>query len=185
MSGVEAPENPLVGAYWSARKETRGECAARIVTFLHSIAFDPMLSRWCHLMRTSKSVKKSFEASVECVEKHLRQNHTDIPRRPIPQLGFSLGVWNCDFESSVGFSVTCGCYSTVVGNAAVLTLPRQVPPGDAAAMARFRTLVEKAAVAFDPEVAVATSSELNARGARSVRENPSWIRYERGRGFVA
>lgn len=177
-------ENPFVGAYWTAREENRAECADRVVTFLRSVADEPLLSHWCLTGRTRRSAKKPFVVSREGVEHHLRQNHTDIPRRPIPELGFSLSIWNCDDEASAGLMLTCGCYSQKAGNAVVLSLPRQVPP-TGAALTWFRGLVEKMAAAFDPDVAVATSSELNAHGTRSVRENEAWIRYERGRGVIA
>jgi hypothetical protein len=184
MHSGMATEHPFVGAYWTAREETRIACAGRIAAFLRSLAGKPLLSRWYLKGRSRTTAVTPLDLTVEGIAKKLRQNHTDIPRRPIPDLGFSLGIWNGDDEASAGLMLKCGAYSTWVGNSVVLSLPRQEPPNDAAALARFRELVEKIAAAFDPDVAVPTSSELNARGGRTVRENEAWSRYERGRGIV-
>lgn len=177
-------ENPFVGAYWSAREEGRAECANRIVNFLRSLADEPLLSRWHLKGWTRKTAVAPLELTVEGIAKRLRQNHTDIPRRPIPDLGFSLGLWNGDGKASAGLMLTCGAYAQRVENSVVLSLPRQEPPKDPIAVARFRQLVEKLAAAFDPDIAVATSSELNSRGSGTIRENQAWVRYERGRGVI-
>jgi hypothetical protein len=117
---------------------------------------------------------------AETLEQQLRPHYTDIPKKPVPDLGFSLGLWNGDEKAIAGFHITCGAYNKFVGNAFVLNLPRQEPPSDAASLEWFHALVRKAVDAFDPEVAVATSTELNARGSGTVREHEAWIKYRRG-----
>jgi len=177
-------ENPFIGAYWSARQETRRECAERVAKFLSSIAEDPVFARWSRKSYSRKAPKAPIEITVETIERQLKEQFTDIPKRPMPELGFSLGIWNGNNEASAGFSVTCGAYSKIVSNAVVLNLPRQEPPRDAASFERFHALLKNAVEAFEPDVAVATSSELNARGSGTVRENEAWIKYRRDQGTV-
>jgi hypothetical protein len=177
-------ERPFIGAYWSARRETRRECAARILKFLHSLSDDPLFVRWYQTGRGLNVAKIPIEITIDSIGSRLSEQFTDIPKKSMPELGYSFDVWNGNEEISARFRVTCGAYSSVIGNSAVLSLPRQEPPCDQPAIRRFHALLSAAVEAWDPEVAVATSSELNARGSGTVVENPAWIKYRRGSGVI-
>ena len=178
-------EKPFVGAYWSAREESRRECAQRIFSFLESLSDDCLFAKWCLTGRNPKTAKKSLELSVDAIEQRLKAHYTDEPRVPMLDLGFSLDIWNGQDASSAGFRATCGGFSRVVGNSAVLSLPRQEPPREAATLERLHALVRNAVSSFDPDVAIATSSEFNARlGGGPAPKNGGWITYRRGEGTM-
>jgi hypothetical protein len=177
-------EKPFIGAYWTARKEDRHECAGRIFSFIRGLSVEPLFEHWCLTGWNRRSSKKTLEVTIGGIERQLKAHYKDIPKEPIPDLGFNLSIWNGKEETPVGLMVTCGACTKAVDNAVVLNLPRQPPPSDAATVEWFHALVKKAVDAFDPEVAVATSIELNARGSGTVRENEAWIKYRRGQGAV-
>lgn len=106
------------------------------------------------------------------------QNRRDMDRVPIPELGFSAGLWNGDFERGVGLSVNCGVWSRVVPNSFVLKLPKV---GEAVelytaqtAMAVFRVVVD----AWEPEWATWSSAALRElQGAEPPAKVMGWATY--------
>lgn len=74
-------------------------------------------------------------------------NHTDMPRRPIPELGWSMGLWSGGPDDecySIDFH--CGAYSDYVGNRVVMDLPSAGPlcidASPERALKAYETLVE-------------------------------------------
>jgi hypothetical protein len=180
-------ERPFVGAYWSARKETRHESAVRVAAFLDSIAEHPPLVGWRLTGRSRKAALAGpLEISVEAIEHQLRTNNRDMDGSVIEDLGFSLYVWNGNDNLSASFHVTCGGWSDYVNNWAVLSLPPQIAPIDQVTGKPLRTLLEKSVQVWDPDYAVVTSSEFMARkGGGMPRETGGWFAYECGRGIAA
>lgn len=117
--------------------------------------------------------------SVQSIAEQLKTNNRDTDRKPIPELGFSLGAWNGDNDSPASLSITSGCYEERVRNAVLLSF-QAPPPSDDAARGALRRLVEKSVAAWDPDHAVATSTEfLDRKGARIPWEI-GWVTYQRG-----
>src|SRR5687767_8638141 len=117
-------ENPFIGAYWSARKETRRESALRITKFLEAIGEQPLFASW-YLKARRKAALTPLEISVDAIEMQLKTNNRDTDGSAIQELGFSLNVWNGTDKSPASFAVICGAFSNYVKNSAVLSLPPQ------------------------------------------------------------
>jgi len=176
-------ENPFIGAYWPARKESRRECAERITRFLLSIQDHAAFARWIPKTRSRKSVSVPLEITVDAIEQRLKTNNRDTDGTAIQELGFNLSIWNGSDEASASFSVTCGAFSNFVKNSAVLYLPPQPSPIDAASRTVLRSFLEKSVAAWDPEDAVATSNEFMTRkGGGMPWVAGGWFVYRRGKG---
>jgi hypothetical protein len=174
-------ENPFVGSYWSARKETRHECALRIAKFLAAIADQPSLTRWYLKARNRKAARVPLEISAEAIESCLKTNNRDDDGTAIEELGFRLSLWNGSSGSPTSFTVTCGAFSKFVKNSAVLSLPPQATPMEASAQDLFLSLLETSVQIWDPDDAVATSHESIARsGGGMPWEVGGWFVYRRG-----
>lgn len=177
-------ESPLIGAYWSAREETRRQCAARAVTYLRSIASQPGLGQWFLKGRSRLKAMLPLEVTIEGLERHLKSNNRDDDGTPIHDLGFTLGIWNGAETKSVSLAITCGASSKFIKNFVVLNLPPEAPPVDPASFEIFRMLLEKAVFAWDPDDAVATSKEFLIRsGGGMPWVAGGWATYHRGQGI--
>lgn len=177
-------EHIFIGAYWTIRKETRQECAERIVKFLNSISNQPYLSNWYFKARSRKAANKPVKITIENIAKHLKTSNRDDNGAEIVELGFSLGVWNGNDENPVSFNVECGAFSKFIGNAAVITLPLQEPPLDEDSIKTFKNLLEKFIDAWEPESAVVTSNEfLNRAGGGLPADIGGWLIYRHGKGI--
>jgi hypothetical protein len=60
-------ERLFLGAYWSSRKETRLECAERIIAFLDSIRAHPGLGQWFFEACKREAVVVPLDLSVETI----------------------------------------------------------------------------------------------------------------------
>lgn len=178
-------ENAYVGAYWAARQESRAQCADRITQFLLSVQADPMLSTWFLTARSRKASNVALEVGAEAIAEKLKTNNRDVGDEVIQELGFNLSIWNGSLSAPASFAVTCGVFSNYVRNSAVLHLPPAPAPQNATACAPMRGLVEKMAAAFDPDCAVATSTEYLARaGGGMPWEKGGWVVYRRGQSVL-
>jgi Immunity protein 52 len=177
-------EHVFMGAYWGCREETRHECARRIVDFLASIASQECYSAWYPKTWRKRAAADPLELSVEAMAAALRVQGRDIGGGLIPELGYSLGVWNGRDDDSASFMATCGAFSRYVTNAVVLTLGQRDPPQGRAGGVPFFEILQNMVSAFDPDDAVLTSNEFIERsGFRTPAEAGGWIVYRRGGGF--
>lgn len=160
-------ESFYAGAYWSARKETAEACAQRAYTFLSQLArIDQVFSTWFLKRRSRTEARKSNLVIEPGVIQELFQrsrNRKDLDGSIIPELGFSLGLWNGDkLGGSCGLSVQCGATSEYVGNACVLDLPTDGEPAQRLLNTRIlERLVALLVDAWDPDRAIVTSSKLD------------------------
>ena len=168
----------LVGAYWSVRQETRDAVAARVARFLTVIAgLDAVLSRWFLKARSRKKAGTPIEPRAEAIAAMLRVNRRDFGGEAMPELGFSLGLWN---GRSASMSVIAGAISVGVPNSIVLTFEESEPLD----RDLLRKVLSAAIESFDPDHGVVTSSETLA-GAKA--EDPwqrGWLTYARGGPMV-
>ena len=109
-------------------------------------------------------------------------NHTDIPRRPIPELGWGMGLWSGGTDDecySVDFH--CGAYSTHVGNSVVMNLPSagrlRIGVAPDRALKAYEALVE----IWDPDQAVLCEGSIGwDEHRRLVPQCPPLARYPTG-----
>ncbi len=165
----------ITGAYWAARRESKQDASARIASFLSTISLhDPLFSKWFLQARTkSSSLRSQFSLESATVFEAMKSNRRDASGDSMPELGFSLGLWN---GGDVAFSARVGAYSSRVGNAVVLSFGGTSQLDDTAWMGLLKALI----AAFDPDHAVVTSREYLDR----LDEAPPWaagkLTYERG-----
>lgn len=178
-------ENPFIGAYWDARRENRQQCAHRVHRFLLSLQSDAILSKWYLKARSRREADVALELQAEVIAKRLRTNVRDVGGEAIQELGFSISVWNGLASTPASLAVTCGAFSEYVKNSAVINLPPSAAPQTAGACGPFSALVEKLVVAFDPDIALATSTEYLARaGGGMPWEKGGWVVYTRGKAVL-
>jgi hypothetical protein len=158
------------GASWGARKESIDACADRLLRFLTELSScDAVFSRWYKL---GMSRRKAMQAEIDFRKKDYLlgmlekgRNRTDIGKKVIEELGFSVWMWNgaaCD-EKSVGLNVHCGSYTTgpAVGNGVSIDLPEDL--GDLRDAERMAKVLLAVARCWEPDTArVSTVQPIRA-----------------------
>jgi hypothetical protein len=162
----------IAGAYWSARQESRDDAARRIEMFLRRLAeVSSEFASWRLKGATRRSATTHLAIDSSVIASALRTERTDVGGLPMPELGYSLGVWN---GRSVSFSTHVGVFSRNVGNSAVLTSSDSSLFDDDTWRAVHAALV----ATFDPDRAlVACQARTTAVGLRPW--DGAWLRYER------
>ncbi len=165
----------FIGAYWSERKEPREDAAKRIAEFLTSItSCSEHFSKWFGTAR-SKAAALQLPIAVDSlsVASKLSVNRRDIDRQSIPDLGYSLAVWN---GGDVSFSARVGVYNPYASNVVTLEL------GDSVALSPdvLKKLLEEMIRAFDPDEGVVTDKKHMRQMGLSKPWEAGWFTYERG-----
>jgi len=100
----------------------------------------------------------------------------------ISDLGYLTGLWNGDFDQSVGLSITCGSWSPRLLNAIVLNLPN--PAGRAVVLvepATAKALVQVMVDAWDPDWAMLGTNTLRSAQHPQPRQPVvGWLTYLAG-----
>jgi hypothetical protein len=112
--------------YWPAREERLEECARRAYETLRVL----QTHGYKHFYFLGRSRRDALKRQLEVTEKNVLAtlakgvSRADIPRTPIPELGWSMSLWSGDADGeSYSISMRCGGYSKHVGNSVVLNLP--------------------------------------------------------------
>jgi hypothetical protein len=169
----------FVGAYWSRRAETRRQAARRIAAFLENIrGLHDELASWFLQVETDEEARDKLGTTAGDISRRLRVNRTDFGKRPIKDLGFSLGAWN-GRNASVSFHV--GSYATSVGNSAVLDV--DMTDSNMTAEGLWRTLLEGAVRAFEPAYAVVVSEQALRRSETAQLIEIGWLTYRPSTGI--
>lgn len=158
------------GAYWGARKESSGECAARLSHCLVDLAaVDSTFSGWHKkgAIKAAALAQPVDTASLDVLLELLNsgRNRRDIGNDVIEDLGFSAALWN-RADNPTAFNVKCGAYadSPSVKNAFVLQLPEFSGASEAVgARSSARAVVEALTEAWDPDWATWTSDVWRSR----------------------
>ena len=147
----------LLGLYWNARKQPLDECVdlcARTLAAMRKQGF--------HLSaptgRSPKQVAgKAAGMSNESIRKLLLGgvNRTDVDRRVIPELGYTLMLGSGHLgPPGLGLTVCCGSYSEWVGNNLVLNLPATGPGSLEEDQAKAEALFDVLVGVWRPNAAV-------------------------------
>jgi len=166
----------IVGAYWAQRQESREQAAERMARFLSSLATQhELFSKW-FMPGRSRAAALRAQVSLDpvTIASKLRVNRRDLDHKPIPELGFKLGIWN---GKSASFSATVGAYSPYTSNRTVLSFsetPNELKEND------WKNLLEAMIQSFDPDHAVVTSHEYLERVGAPKTTDAGWFTYERG-----
>ena len=114
---------------WGPRRQDLATCTTLVVqTFgtLKALGYNSFFEQRRLGTRALREIDISPTSIGALLTKGI--NRTDIGRKTIPELGFSLSAWSGGKElESYVFSVQCGCYSKHVQNTLLLTLPPHGP----------------------------------------------------------
>jgi hypothetical protein len=154
----------IVGAYWGPRAEPLDQCSGRVLDLFQRIAqIDPQLSRW---FLRADSRRQALEHEVKVSERSVRdlllrgQNRRDVDRQVIPELGFSLGLWNGAPEGeTASVDIHCGAYAAMPGaaNSCVIGLPDSKGVDHVYDVTALPELIRAVARCFEPDWAVAAT----------------------------
>jgi hypothetical protein len=155
-----------IAGYWGARPESAVDCARRLNEWLISLVpVHPSLDAWRPTSWHPRAHSR-FVPTTANIVKRLEdgKNRNDVAGREIPELGFSVGLWNGNERLSAGIGVVCGGCDDYAGlNSVVLDLPRYaLEVKGLYELLSARMLLEKTAVSWETDWAVATSDELRA-----------------------
>ncbi|WP_347402514.1 immunity 52 family protein [Corallococcus macrosporus] len=188
-------ETYYAGAYWGARRETPEDCARRTARLLELLSpCDPFLARWYKLTRSLKDARKfplMPPPDMPTLTEMFRRGVNRERGKPvIEQLGFNVTFGNGGGAyDSADLSILCGCYSKVVPNSCVLSLPTlgRSPNAERVISAPVLTeAVRSMALAMDPDWAVAMSqSHRDIEDDAQASPWVGWVTYfSRQRGTV-
>lgn len=184
-----------VGSYWGVRQEAADDCAHRADLFFRLLMrCDASLGQWYRsgkVPRGSPGHPVRTDHLEELKEQLLRgRNRTDLNKRVIEELGFSLSVWNQQPDgTATTVRIHCGGYSEWVSNSCLLNPPSE---GEAAErMLSLPTLIQVLTcmvTAWDPDWGVVNSNRSALELAPDAPQTDSvvgWVTYfARRRGPV-
>ena len=146
-----------LGAYWKRRKESPGDCARRLTSFLSAIsASDQVFSNWYRQGRLRSGLSplkvdvRDIMGMISLIESGTHKR--DLDGSVIPELGFTFGITNRQEANKwASLTISCGSYAASgnVGNAVVMDLPEDL--GELHSAERMATVVAAAARAWEPE----------------------------------
>lgn len=173
----------FVAGYWGPRRESAEECADRIARVLREAAkIHPHFSHWYEKGATARVDEGSAVSSApEVILKHLSPAETDYTSEPMPEVGYSLALWNGRDDDPVSLSINCGGFSERLKNSAVFrfrAFPLDQPPipWDA-----FCELVKAVHRSFDTEIATFSGAKyVREAGGGVVSEVGGWITLRAG-----
>ena len=157
-------ETYYLGAYWGARPEDAEACAQRLAHMVRLLEpVDPLFAHWFKNAKSLKeTLKHPLDSDVEGLRKHIqRKLMKDDRRQPMPELGFSFGLWNGESGGDdVWLSIGCGGYSKWVSNSCVMRAPHNGPVSERVLTGTFQAEVLHAiATAWDPDWGVSMSHD--------------------------
>jgi hypothetical protein len=172
-----------LGVYWGPRQEDAQACAQRMAHMVQLLKpVDPLFARWFKCVKSLKeSLKRPLEPDVEGLRKYIQSRvMRDSKRVPMPQLGFSVHLWNGERGGEdVWLNLGCGGYSAQVPNSCVLRAPDEGPSGERVLTDAFQTEVLRAlATAWDPDWGEALSeAHRNLIKDKSSDVLVGWVTY--------
>jgi hypothetical protein len=147
----------LVGLYWGARQEPIEPCARRVYESLRALKVLGYERYFLRGRSRRDAMKRELNLTPEAVLATLAKgvNHTDVPRRPIPELGWSLGLWSGGPDDECyGIDFRCGASSDYAGNSVVMSLPLAGPLRIGAAPERALKAYDALVQTWNPDQAV-------------------------------
>jgi len=157
-------ETYYLGAYWGPRQEDAQACAQRLAHMVRLLEpIDPLFARWFKSAKTLKeSLKRPLDTDLEGLRKYVqRAMMKDDRRLPMPDLGFSVWLWNGGSGGDdAWFDSLCGGYWERANNRCVLRAPEEGAIGGRVLATVFQTDVLRAmTTAWDPDWGVAISNK--------------------------
>jgi len=157
-------ETYYLGAYWGARPEDAEACAQRLAHMVRLLKpEDPLFARWFKNAKSLKeTLKRPLDAELAGLRKYIQSKMMkDDRRQPMPDLGFSFGLWNGESGGDdVWLSINCGGYVERLSNTCVMRAPHKGPVSERVLTSKFQTAVLRSlATAWEPDWGVAMSHD--------------------------
>jgi hypothetical protein len=164
-------ESGLLGLYWPARQDRLEDCgrwAYETLRVLQTLGYT-------HYYFLGRSRRDALKRELEVTEKNVLAtlakgvSRADIPRAPIPELGWTMSLWSGDSDGeSYSISMRCGGYSEHVGNSVVLKLPPSGTFSISTSPDRAMKAYEALLRIWQPEQAVLCEGSIDWQGNRLV-----------------
>jgi hypothetical protein len=169
----------FLGTYWAKRPESRDQAALRLTSFIVELCkSSDYFTSWFPKGWTKKEAQRRLlKIEVSEIAMELTVNHKDVGNVPIPELGYSLSIWN---GRNADLGSTIGSDSAYVGNSVVLSLDSgtsNILSHDA-----WRRILERSIAMFDPDDAVIVSDSMQTQLATD-RMSAAWLTYRRAAGI--
>ena len=172
----------FLGVYWKRRRETRQEAAQRVARWLEALgASSDDLASWFLTVSTKRAAgKRPLALDAEGIAKRLHVNRTDFGNQPIPELGYSLSIWN---GRDAGLYVHIACDTPHVSNVATLDVDPVMPGGSKLLSdAAWRKLLQRTITIFEADDGVVISDKMEQRVGDEGLWRLAWLSYRRRRG---
>ncbi len=156
---VTANDSFYLGAYWSARRESVGDCATRIVQFLRFLEELHSECRLWWFYQDAESAPQQIQLTIPVLES-LLESHYDDFGNCMEALGFCTLI---STTSGARFSINCGAYSDCSPsvNCCVLNFPNDLTTiNDILTSESTIRLVKEVVYAMEPDWAVLNSHNL-------------------------
>jgi len=169
----------FIAAYWKDRPETRSGCAARYANLIVSLRKYPDLECWFFKLKSAKQAPEPVPVEAKELERYLRTNNRDTDGASIPELGFTLSIWNGkDDGSAASLSIKCGGYDSPSSNWVLLDMPGRREPVHAN-LEEYRSLLRDVIDHFDPDEAVLTSEERMGKYSKEAWPYNGYLNYKK------
>jgi hypothetical protein len=167
----------LLNAAWGPRTETLEQCARRLDRFLRAIAaVDSSFVLW---QRSGDRSRRPL--TPDALEDLLASgtHRTDDPsHRPIPDLGWTIGLSNGLRNKASQMTITCGSTHSQVGNSLHWTLPLGGLRDGLFRLDATMTLLEAVVTSWQPDWATVVSfNHLTAQGKSWYQHTFGWMVY--------
>jgi hypothetical protein len=178
-------ETYYAGAYWGVRPESSEECAEHALLFFERLKqIDPAWVQWYRAGKAPRGVPGvlvNVEDKQELEELFQRgRNRTDVGRKIIEDLGFSIVVWTPERKNSTMVRIHCGVYTPFSGNSCRMEMPAEGTTTERLLnVAVMRQVVTSMVMAWEPDWGIATSHDLRELiPRRNRKEYPvGWLMY--------
>jgi hypothetical protein len=179
-----AGQTGLLGLYWGVRREPIELCARRAYDSLRALRALGYERYFLRGRSRRGALEHELNVTLETVLATLAKgaNHTDMPRRPIPELGWRMGLWSGGpDEECYSVDFHCGAYSDHVRNSVVMDLPHAGPLRIDASLERALKAYEALVEIWIPDQAVLCEGSIRWDGHhRLVPECPPLAQHPPG-----
>jgi hypothetical protein len=174
----------ILGAYWGPRAEDVDVCADRTVRFFEELTpIDDGLAEWYELGgRSRRAVPPPKDQEQRAVIRKMLlagRSRKDRTGEVMGQLGFSMHVWNGDWDMGAALRIHCGAYTARSGGNVVLEFPTRSPEGFANRIHELPlavALIRAAVTSWEPGRVYVTPRSLR-EAQKPYKEYVGWLTY--------
>jgi hypothetical protein len=151
----------IIAAYWNRRKNNLNDLVDSTMELLLLIKkLFPQLDNWKEKTVTKRKMENNSKTVFDKndILHSFKQNIRDSDGQPIPELGFSIGLWSKTIDgNTASLNITAGIYTDTksIKNSCVL----KIPLVNELEIASLGSLLEKISLSFEPVWGVIADEE--------------------------